>query len=392
MFWKKKCNVGIVIQWKAPEEDHQAHEAEAQQTKKMLLGWFPKNLTVDFMKTEWNTDFDGAFNKKFEIILDGKWLLHTNGWIKEGFFSTASAEKHQFVKSAIEGAISGKIPEDVVTFKKELKMAKDKMERDAMDEANEFAEEAKKNRIANEEARRQEKAAKLAVIKKKEEERLSAVASQASSEAVPKAKPKPKAKNASKVKAKAKAASKSEGVPAAVTKEASLEDIPLDDVPAEPTAATTEEVDNVMHNTTAETQVAQATGDSVAEPVETSAMQHTIQPESTSVEVSAHEKDDAPKSQSAGPRSAGLVRGKSTNQLQAPDGESKDEDKACSIPMIGRQVSPKPDQSNSTTSGLASPQKTSFWSFGCCRSPITSFDAVGGEQPLMVRDDDFLKA
>lgn len=200
--FKKKNDIIIKIRYKSTQDEEAAYSAEVAVAKALFMQWYPKNVTVELEKREWQ-HMDR--NNSFDIIVAGV-LAHTNLWIQEGFFSTASDRKQDFVKSVIDGAIAGKLPEQAIKeYKKTISQGKDKTERDAMDEANALSVVMKKKNLEEAEKKRQEKQDKL----KEVNERMAKAGLEGAStgkpaEVTPKASVKAKAKAKSKARAKAK--------------------------------------------------------------------------------------------------------------------------------------------------------------------------------------------
>jgi len=226
MFWnKKKVDVSAVIQYRSDKDDEAAYEEEAKKAEKLMLSWFPKHLIVQHQKVEWNPNYDkrGTSSEKWEVLLNGSILIHTNVWINEGFVSKASAQKQEFIRAAIEGAMIGKPQSELDMYKKEVNAAKKRIEATAMSEANDYAVVAKKERLENEERVRKERAAKLVEIKRKESERLAAEAAETPAvKKVTKAKSKPKAK--AKTPSQVKQSASANSAPAPATVKASTSD------------------------------------------------------------------------------------------------------------------------------------------------------------------------
>jgi hypothetical protein len=115
----------------------------------------------------------GKSSASFDVLVNGE-VVHTNTWLTQGFFSTADANRQEFVRKAITDAMAGRAL-DTSELKKEIKAARNHAEKVALDEANEKSIVAKANRLAEEERVRKERALKLqkenARIEAEEEER-----------------------------------------------------------------------------------------------------------------------------------------------------------------------------------------------------------------------------
>lgn len=404
--FKKRIDVNVEILWKASADQEKEYEKEVKACEALLMSWFPKNLSIAIKKTEWNQAFDTlGKSDKLDIILNTRTVLHTNVWIKEGFFTTADQSKKDFVKSGIEAAIAQK--EDpkgnVAMFQKEVKMAKERLEKKAMEEANEYSVHAKKERIEAEEKKRAENKIKLEEIKKRQEKAEEEEAKKKAAEAkAAKEKAKGKAKSKAKAKAKAKAPATPAEAPVATE----------EDKGAKPAAEGADAVSNA--STSASQGNEAAPTPAVSTPAEATTPAETTprdQPETSPADSESattaapgggangqadgdkladssavEEKDAAPVEAEA---NAG--DGKENHEAQQGAQTENQEVQQEAKTEVQEELVAKPVEEGTLTKLSSAPSPPmSFFGFDltCCRSPSTAHDAITQDRPVLVGADE----
>jgi len=408
---KKKQDVQIQISYKASDDKIKEYDEEAKKISALFKEWYPKHVLPEIDKKEYSERLDKA--PQLEIHVAGV-LVHTNGWLKEGFFTTSSDKKKEFVKSVIEATMSGKVP-DVAEYKKELKRGRDHCEKVALDEANETSKILKAQRLEEEERRRVEKAEKLKAIneKKKAAEQQAAAAEANSPKSARKtadtpAKPRkehavapgnasPKAKASAKSQAKPKAKAQE----SAATRSASSPRIDVEKITHEAEHLVKEEV---PVKTDAETSVEDIVKTVETDGVTKDAMYIRIQDSLKLPQCDTEPLKSTPDADSAGATAVTAAEPLEETTPQAAAAPAPLEVAPVAQETVLANASPcaasavvAPKQSQSLTAATSSawPRRLEdllpFLGFACCRTSIKEHDSVG-DLPAAVMEDTALCA